>query len=179
MGELPSHTLCDPGVFQGAAVLLMDVPVGSQLAGGVAVGSETAAGSAGRGVVCRPALFARLTGAGRVTVLSAPAGSGKTLLLRSWIAEAGLTERAAWVPVHGEDRDPRRFLISVVDALRGTIPGSKLVRPLTAAPDLDGWAIVEWLLQDLHSLPDRIWLVIDDLHELRSAPVLRPRPGNR
>jgi LuxR family transcriptional regulator, maltose regulon positive regulatory protein len=124
-------------------------------------------------VVCRPALFARLTGAGRVTVLSAPAGSGKTLLLRSWIAEAGLAERAAWVPVHGEDRDPRRFLISVVDALRDTVPGSKLVRPLTATPDLDGWAIVERLLQDLHSLADRTWLVIDDLHELRSAPALR------
>jgi LuxR family transcriptional regulator, maltose regulon positive regulatory protein len=151
----------------------MDMPVGSQLAGGVAVGSETAAGPAGRGVVCRPALFARLTGAGRVTVLSAPAGSGKTLLLRSWIAEAGLAERAAWVPVHGEDRDGRRFLISVVDALRDTVPGSKLVRPLTATPDLDGWAIVEWLLQDLHSLADRIWLVVDDLHELHSAPALR------
>ncbi|MGH3188250.1 MAG: LuxR C-terminal-related transcriptional regulator [Streptosporangiaceae bacterium] len=108
-----------------------------------------------------------------MTVLSAPAGSGKTLLLRSWIAEAGLAERAAWVLVHGEDRDPRQFLISLVDALRDTTPGSKLVRPLTATPDLDGWAIVEWLLQDLHSLPERVWLVIDDLHELRSAHALR------
>jgi LuxR family transcriptional regulator, maltose regulon positive regulatory protein len=123
--------------------------------------------------VCRPALFARLTGAGRVTVLSAPAGSGKTVLLRSWIAEEDLAERAAWVPVHGEERDPQRFLISVADALRDTVPGSKLVRPLTATPDMDGWAIVEWLLQDLHSLPDPVWLVIDDLHELRSAHALR------
>jgi LuxR family transcriptional regulator, maltose regulon positive regulatory protein len=151
----------------------MSMPGGSQLAGGVALGPETAVGSAGRGVVCRPALFARLTGAGRVTVLSAPAGSGKTVLLHSWIAEAGLAERTAWVPVHGEERDPQRFLISVADALRDTTAGSKLVRPLTAAPDLDGWAIVEWLLQDLHSLQDRVWLVIDDLHELRSAPALR------
>jgi len=124
-------------------------------------------------VVCRRALFARLTGAGRVTVLSAPAGSGKTVLLRSWMAEDDLAERAAWVAVHGEERDPQRFLVSVADALRGTVGGSKLVRPLTATPDLDGWAIVEWLLQDLHSLPDRVWLVIDDLHELRSAPALR------
>ena len=127
-----------------------------------------------RGVVCRPALFARLSEAGRVAVLSAPAGSGKTVLLRSWIAEAGLTERAAWVPVHGDGHDPQQFLISVADALRDTvIQGRSWLRPLTAAPDLDGWAIVEWLLQDLHSLPERVWLVIDDLHELRSAPALR------
>jgi LuxR family maltose regulon positive regulatory protein len=137
------------------------------------MGPENATGSAARGVICRPALFARLTEAGRVTVMTAPAGSGKTVLLRSWIAEAGLAKRAAWVPVHGADRDPQRFLISVVDALRDTDAGATLVRPLTATPDLDGWAIVEWLLQDLDSLPDRIWLVIDDLHELRSPHVLR------
>ena len=108
-----------------------------------------------------------------MTVLSAPAGSGKTVLLRSWIAHAGLAERAAWVSVHGEDRDPQRFLLSLAEALRNTVAGSKLVRPLTATPDMDGWAIVEWLLQDLHSLPDRVWLVIDDLHELRSDRTLR------
>ena len=94
-------------------------------------------------------------------------------MLRSWIAESSLAERAAWVSVHGEERDPERFLISVAEALRDTVPGSKLVRPLTATPDLDGWAIVEWLLQDLHELPDRVWLVIDDLHQLRSAHALR------
>jgi LuxR family maltose regulon positive regulatory protein len=41
-----------------------------------------------------------------------------------------------------------------------------MVRPLTAAPDLDGWAIVERLLADLAPLADRVWLVIDDVHEL-------------
>jgi LuxR family maltose regulon positive regulatory protein len=49
-------------------------------------------------VVSRLGLFGRL-GAARVTVVSAPAGSGKTVLLRSWIAEADLEDRAAWVPV--------------------------------------------------------------------------------
>src|SRR3984957_3197152 len=153
-------------------MLVVSMPRGSSLAGGVAGGPETG-GSAAHGVISRPALFARLAGAGRVTVLSASAGSGKTVLLRSWIAESGLADRAAWVSVHGEEHDPQRFLISVVDALRGTVTGSKLVRSLTATPDLDGWAIVEWLLQDLDALRDRVWLVIDDLHELRSAPALR------
>jgi LuxR family maltose regulon positive regulatory protein len=37
----------------------------------------------------------------------------------------------------------------VADALRDTAAGSALVRKLTAAPDLDGWAIVERLLKDL------------------------------
>jgi LuxR family maltose regulon positive regulatory protein len=124
-------------------------------------------------LVSRRALFSQLTDAERVTVLSAAAGSGKTFLLRSWIAEAGLAESTAWVSVHGEDRDPQRFFLSLADALRATAAGSALVRPLTATPDLDGWAIVEGLLHDLHALRDRLWLVIDDVHELRSDRALR------
>ena len=109
-----------------------------------------------RGIVSRRELFERLEEAGRVVNLSAPAGSGKTILLRSWIEEAGLAERAAWVAVGPERRDPQRFWISVSDALRGTTPGSKVVQALTAAPDLDGWAIVEHLLADLGRLRERI-----------------------
>jgi LuxR family transcriptional regulator, maltose regulon positive regulatory protein len=123
--------------------------------------------------ISRHALFKRLTEAARVTQISAPAGSGKTILLRSWIREAGLADRVAWLTVQGEERDPQRFWIAVADALRGTDAGAALVRPLTVAPDLDGWAIVERLLADLSSLRDRIWLVVTDLHELTSAEALR------
>jgi LuxR family maltose regulon positive regulatory protein len=101
-----------------------------------------------------------------VTVVSAPPGSGKTVLLRSWISQAGLAGRAGWVPVGRDERDPQRFWLSVLAALRRTAPGSALVQPLTAAPDLDGWAITERLLTDLAPLADRLWLVIDDVHEL-------------
>jgi len=124
-------------------------------------------------VVCRPGLFGLLDGAGRVTEVSAPAGSGKTLLLRSWIGERGLADRCAWVAVQGEERDPQRFWLSVFGALRDTAAGSRLVRPLTAAPDLDGWAVVERLLTDLGELDDRVWLVIDDVHELASPEAMR------
>jgi LuxR family maltose regulon positive regulatory protein len=135
--------------------------------------TDPAAHAVRDGIVSRPGLFALLDGAGRVTEVSAPPGSGKTLLLASWIAEADLAGLAAWVPVQGEERDPQRFWLSVLGALRETAAGSKLVRPLMAAPDLDGWAVVERLLADLASLEDRVWLVIDDLHELRSAEALR------
>ena len=138
-----------------------------------ATGAPVAPPAVGGGIVSRRALLDILGNAGRVSVVSAPAGSGKTLLLRSWIAESGMAERAAWVPGQPEMRDPQRFWISVADALRDTRAGSALVRPLTAAPDLDGWAVVERLLADLGSLQDRIWLVIDDLHELGSAEALR------
>ena len=125
------------------------------------------------GVVSRPGLFERLARARRVVQVSAPPGSGKTILLRSWIATTGLADRAAWVSVPGEVRDLQRLWIPVVGALRDTAPGAPLVRGLTAAPDLDGWTVVERLLDDLAALEEQVWLVIDDLHELGSAEALR------
>jgi len=124
------------------------------------------------GVVSRRALFRRLAEAERVVHISAPAGSGKTVLVRSWIAEMALDQRAGWGPADREERDPRRFWISVADALRGTAAGSALVQPLTAAPGLGGWAVVERLLKDLAPLEDRLWLIIDDAHALESTEVL-------
>ena len=108
-----------------------------------------------------------------MTSVSAPPGSGKTVLLRSWISEGGLAGHAAWVPVERDERDPQRLWLAVLDALRQTIPGSALVRELTAAPDLDGWSMIERLLKDLAPLDKPLWLVIDDLHELGSAEALR------
>src|SRR6516164_9707205 len=121
---------------------------------------------AGPGVVARPGLFGRLGGPARVTVVAAPAGSGKTVLLRSWMDQAGLSGRAAWVPAGRDERDPQHFWLAVLGALRRTTPGSALVRELTAAPELDGWAITERLLTDLAPLAGRVWLVVDDVHEL-------------
>jgi LuxR family maltose regulon positive regulatory protein len=124
-------------------------------------------------VVPRPGLWERLAAPARVTVVSAPAGSGKTVLLRSWIAAAGPAGRTAWVSAARDDRDPQRFWLAVLAALRATPPGSALVRAVTAAPELDGWAMTERLLQDLAPLRERLWLVIDDLHELGPDQVLR------
>ena len=88
------------------------------------------------------------------------------MLLRSWISEAGLAGSAAWVAVGREERDPQRFWLSVAGALRATGPGAGLVRAVTGAPELDGWALAEGLLSDLAPLDERLWLVVDDVHEL-------------
>ena len=117
-------------------------------------------------VVARRGLFGRLAEPARVMVVSGPPGSGKTVLLRSWIGQAGLGDCAAWVAAGRDERDPQRFWLSVLGALRQTWRGSRLVQPVTAAPDLDGWAIVERLLADMALLRDQLWLVIDDVHEL-------------
>ena len=100
-------------------------------------------------VIVRRELFERLNRAGRVTEVSGPAGSGKSVLLRSWIDEAALSGQAAQVSVQEGDHDPERFWTSVAEALRNTTGGSALVQPETAAPDLDGWSVVERLLTDL------------------------------
>src|SRR6202167_6130295 len=124
-------------------------------------------------VVSRPDLTRRLGASARVTVVSAPPGSGKAVLLRSWIGEEGLAESTGWVSVGRDDRDPQPFWLSVLAALRQTDAGSRLVRELTATPALDGWAVVERLLKDLAPLQDRLWLVLDDVHELGSAEARR------
>jgi ATP/maltotriose-dependent transcriptional regulator MalT len=76
--------------------------------------------------VSRPGLWERLDGPPRVTVVSAPPGSGKTVLLRSWIGEAGLGERAAWVLVGRDERHVQRLWLSVLGTLRQTVPGQRL-----------------------------------------------------
>jgi LuxR family maltose regulon positive regulatory protein len=124
-------------------------------------------------LVSRPGLFERLGAAERVVHVSAPAGSGKTFLLRSWIAAEGLGERVAWVSVGRQEHDPQAFWLSVLNSLRGTRIGSERVRELTAAPDLDGATVVTRSLEDLSSLDERLWLVIDDLHELQAEAAIR------
>jgi ATP/maltotriose-dependent transcriptional regulator MalT len=66
-----------------------------------------------------------------------------------------------------EKQDAQAFWLSVLDSMRGTRLESERVRELTAAPDLDGATVVRRLLEDLGSLDERLWLVIDDLHEER------------
>ena len=128
---------------------------------------------AARRLVPRSALFGALSAGGRASVLlvCAPAGSGKTVLLRSW-AE-GLSGRVAWVSVERDEADAQHFWLSVVDAVADAVGGGRLVERVGATPAFRGEAVVEHLLSDLRSLDEPLVLVIDDLHELGSADALR------
>jgi hypothetical protein len=68
---------------------LADVSCEYGICGLLGVRVRRVAGPGTAGVVSRPGLWERLGAAGRVTVVSAPAGSGKTVLLRSWISGGG------------------------------------------------------------------------------------------
>jgi LuxR family maltose regulon positive regulatory protein len=122
-------------------------------------------------IVGRPALVARLDRApsGAVTLLSAPAGSGKTVLIRSWLKTARVG--VAWVSIVRGEADAQHFWAAVVQAIR-TVAGAERVGPLAPTPAFDGAAAVERLLSDLDTLTQQVVLVVDDLHELASADAL-------
>jgi LuxR family transcriptional regulator, maltose regulon positive regulatory protein len=132
-------------------------------------------GSRGPSVVARRQLFGLLTDSGSrgVTLLSAPAGSGKTVLLRSWTEHAGLRDRVAWVSVEHEEQDAQRFWLSVIGEVRAAIGADAFVDRLEPAPVFQGEAVVQQLAAELGSLERPVVLVIDDLHELRAPDALR------
>jgi len=116
-------------------------------------------------------LFERLSAAapGTVTLVCAAAGSGKTVLLRSWAAETD--EAIAWVTVERGERDAQRFWLHLIDALADAA-GDELVERVSPAPRFAGAVVVERLLAQLERLDEPLALVVDDLHELDSEEAL-------
>jgi LuxR family transcriptional regulator, maltose regulon positive regulatory protein len=124
-------------------------------------------------VVARRALFELLSDGGTgVMLVSAPAGSGKTVLLRSWVDDSRLADRVAWVSVERNERDAQRFWLSVIEELRAAVGADAFVERLTPMPEFDGRAVLERLMSELGSLDELLVLVIDDLHELSSPEAL-------
>src|SRR6478609_1364351 len=148
---------------------------GARPATGPAHGHRAERLPASHGLVSRPALFDRLSraGPGEVVVVCAPAGSGKTVLLRSWAMSEAPTDRVAWVSVERGEQDGPRFWLSVIDGLAGAAGEDGLVERVSATPVFGGRAVVERLLSDLRRLEQPLVLVIDDLHELHSSEALR------
>ena len=126
---------------------------------------------AGRGLVRRVRLYDRLSSAGPgcVSLVCAPAGSGKSVLIRSWAEAEGLGDRLAWVSIERGERDGQRFWLSVINALADVVESVK--RP-TPSPSFSSGLIVERLLLELDELEEPVVLVIDDVHELHSAEAL-------
>jgi LuxR family maltose regulon positive regulatory protein len=119
-------------------------------------------------LVARTALFERLSAGCQtgVTLVSAPAGSGKTVLLRSWVDAAGFGERTAWVAVERDERDAQRFWLAVVQALIAAAGAQGPIEDIGPAPQFDGDVAVERIVEGARSLQQPVLLVIDDLHHL-------------
>jgi LuxR family maltose regulon positive regulatory protein len=109
----------------------------------------------------------------RVTVVSAPPGSGKTSLLRAWAGRSTDVRRVAFMSVERDQQDAERFWCAVLDAIRG--PGGAVERAAQPAAGamLDGDEVVDRVLSVLAEQVEPVVLIIDDLHELRSADALR------
>ena len=91
----------------------------------------------------------------RLTLLSAPAGYGKSTLLSDWAAQT--RQAVAWLSLDEADNDPERFLHYLVAALRRS-------SETLAAMDRDQQAVITTALNDLANHEERLTLVLDDYH---------------
>lgn len=129
------------------------------------------------GLVRRPRLYDVLDRGvlGPVTLLSAPAGSGKTMLLSSWLRSTRLPGPVAWVGVERDEGDATRFWGMVMDALRrsGAIAPDDPLATLVPAPVGGQEEFLQRLLEGLARLSSPFVLVLDDLHQLHAEDALR------
>jgi LuxR family maltose regulon positive regulatory protein len=130
--------------------------------------------SVARGLLDREALLQTLDHAAtrRVTVISAPAGSGKTSLLRTWADRSTHVGRIAFMSVDRDEQDAQRFWSAVLDTLRGPAASidPEMQRALLAG--VDGDQLVDMVRSELADLLEPVVLIVDDLHELRSPEAL-------
>jgi LuxR family maltose regulon positive regulatory protein len=108
----------------------------------------------------------------RVTVISAPPGSGKTSLLRAWAERSTNLRRVAFVTVERDQQNEQRFWCAVLDAIRSPARSIDSETPpaLTAALDVD--QVLDSVRSEVAEQVEPVVLIIDDLHELRSADAL-------
>ena len=126
--------------------------------------------------MARPRLLARLDAAltGKLTLLSAPAGFGKTTLVSAWRATAaGSAVPFAWVSLDTADSDPLRFWSYVITALDMLQPdsGASALALLQAPQPPPIEVVLTPLLNALSSLPTDAVLVLDDYHLIDASSI--------
>ncbi|MEJ2710785.1 MAG: AAA family ATPase, partial [Anaerolineales bacterium] len=124
-------------------------------------------------LVPRPHLYDRLNqGSNRkLTLVSAPAGFGKSTLVSGWLAESGI--RAAWLSLDQGDNDPVRFWMYLIAAIQ-TIHQEIGVEALqvVSAPQLRSTELVVIsLINDISQLAQDLIVVLDDYHVIEAGQV--------
>ena len=125
------------------------------------------------GIVARPRLNDRLSQNGRLVLVSAPAGFGKTTLVGGWLTRAHRRDAAvAWVSLDEGDQEAASFWTYVVTALDRAVPGvgAGALPMLEAGQSTEAVLVV--VLNELSVLPDEVTLVLDDYH-LADGPGIR------
>jgi LuxR family maltose regulon positive regulatory protein len=109
-----------------------------------------------------------------LTLVSAPAGFGKTTLLAQWLVESGMP--TAWLSLEAEDNNPSRFLSYLIAALQtfdaqiGTTALAMLRTPQPLSPE----AVLAVLINDITSRGAREFaLVLDDYHVITADSIQR------
>jgi LuxR family transcriptional regulator, maltose regulon positive regulatory protein len=124
-------------------------------------------------LVSRPRLLERMN-AGlhrKLTLVSAPAGFGKTTLVSEWIATCD--RPVAWFSLEKGDSDPSRFLTYLVAALQTIVEniGEDILGVLQSPQPPLIESILIALINEIAAIQDNFILVLDDYHVLDSKPV--------
>src|SRR5437870_4711585 len=106
----------------------------------------------------------------KLTLISAPAGFGKTTLVSEWVASCN--RPVAWLSLDEGDNDPTRFLTYLVAALRTIAAniGEGVLGVLQAPQPPPTESILTALLNEITIIPDNFVLVLDDYHAIDAKP---------
>jgi len=106
-----------------------------------------------------------------LTLISAPAGFGKTSLLGEWLQ--GLERPVAWLSLDGAESDPTRFLVYLIAALQTVAAtlGAGVLAALHSSPPSPYEAVLTTLLGEVATLPHPFVLVLDDYHRIDAPAV--------
>lgn len=128
-------------------------------------------------LVPRPRLIERmndgLSSRRKLTLISAPAGFGKTTLVSEWIASCG--RPVAWLSLDEGDNDLTRFLTYLITALQTVLPkiGAEVQRMLQSPQPPPSESLLHILLNDMVDISDSIILILDDFHLIEDKEVSR------